>query len=128
MLRSRFIGWLCISKLEKVFTTFLQLTFDVTKCLLLLHSKTSILAIIYHFNFILKRYLEMTFGELHSLEIAGVYLAKSRQINQINDDGVFANNRDILSYLSERMLMGLLKWKVYFKTDLEPFISNYCHH
>ena len=48
----------------------------------------------------------MTFGELHSLEIAGVYLAKSRQINQINDDdGVFANNRDILSYLSERMLM-----------------------
>ena len=47
----------------------------------------------------------MTFGELHSLEIAEEYLAKSRQINQINDDGVFANNRDTLGYLSERMLM-----------------------
>ena len=51
----------------------------------------------------------MTFGELHSPEIAEVYLAKSRQINQINYDGVFANKGDILSYLSERMLMGLLK-------------------
>ena len=42
---------------------------------------------------------------MHSPEIAGVYLAKSRQINLIYDDGVFANNRDTLGYLSERMLM-----------------------